>query len=180
MKTNQVNFKAGKLIELSFATIQQGQEAKVFNDYFPKVMPIVMSLGAQPLGSFSIHETNSTLGSPKMGALFQWPSIEVFNQLHENTEFLALKSIRDDVMEYFSNGHFFEVQQDCTVTFTEAQRYLLVTDQKMDNALLNLTPVNSVASMPFQPNLLQIVDKNNASSLKAETTQYFEFSMNIK
>jgi len=41
MTISNVDFKAGTVIELSFATIIEGKENQLFGEYFPKVIPIV-------------------------------------------------------------------------------------------------------------------------------------------
>ncbi len=117
-RTQVVEFKKGTVIELSFATIKNGMESQLFNDYFPQVMPIVTEIGGQSLGSFKIRNTTDR-SVPKMCALFQWPSIECFQKLHDDTRFLAIKSIRDSALSYFVNGIFFTVKEDTKISFVE-------------------------------------------------------------
>jgi len=127
MKTNIIQLQAGSVVELSLATVKSGFEQQLFEHYFPEVTPIVLGLGGKPLGSFSISHSDSILGNPKMGALFQWPSVDVFNQLHDNADFLKLKPVRDEALEFFSNGHFFLVNEDSQLTIEEAQTYAIST-----------------------------------------------------
>ena len=106
MKNTNIEFKAGTVIELSFATIIAGKEEQLFGKYFPRVTPVVSDLGGQPLGSYAVTESSSKLDDPEMGALFQWGSIDDFNKLHKEPRFLEIKHIRDEALQSFSNGHF--------------------------------------------------------------------------
>jgi hypothetical protein len=140
-KQEVVEFKAGTVIEVSFARINEGKEGQLFGEYFPKVMPILMELSGKSLGSFSIVDSKGKLNQPQMCALFQWPSLEAFNKLHADERFLSLKKIRDDALEYLSNGHFFTVLQDTKVTFIDGELYSLNTNNgalAVGDALLNL------------------------------------------
>ncbi len=70
MKTVDIKFDSSQVTELSFATIKEGMEQQLFQDYFPKVGPIVADLGGKPLGSFAVQASTSKIGQPKMGAFF--------------------------------------------------------------------------------------------------------------
>jgi len=186
MKSRKIQFKTGTVIELSFATVIPGKEAQVFSEYFPKVMPIVLELGGQPLGSFAISEAESRLGSPKMGALFQWPNLGVFKQLHVDPRFLAIKGIRDDAMEFFSNGHFFVVQEDTEVTFQEDENYVLMAhwqgqDHSAKPELLNFLTLATAPDQSYQPERISIsrwegVQHNNTRS---NNTDIYKFTLNF-
>lgn len=150
MKSTTVKLKAGTIIELSFASIMAGKEKQLFGEYFPKVTPIVNSLGGAPLCSFSINDSAMKRGKPGLGALFQWPDIDAFHQLHKNPKFLAIKSIRDESLSFFTNGHFFQVDQDTEVTFEKDQFYSLIRSwnkAEIDNrnAVATLASLFSVA-----------------------------------
>ncbi len=133
MQQDTISFKAGTIIEISFARIKEGKEQQLFGQYFPKVMPILNDLGGQSLGSFSVTESLSELDEPQMSALFQWPSLEAFEALHTDPRFLEIKSIRDDALMFLSNGHFFTVKKDTEVTFIEGHLYALTTSKHSEN-----------------------------------------------
>ena len=145
MRQDIIEFKAGTVIEVSFARINVGKEGQLFGEYFPKVMPILAELGGQSLGAFAIVASNSELEQPQMCALFQWPSLEAFEVLHRDERFLAIKGIRDEALTYLSNGHFFEVLEDISVTFIEGQAYSLkadnFSDARAEDVLLDLKSV---------------------------------------
>ncbi|MEH6344826.1 MAG: hypothetical protein V7785_07070 [Bermanella sp.] len=134
MQQDTILFKAGTVIEISFARIKEGKEPQLFGQYFPKVMPILNELGGQSLGSFAVTESLSELDEPQMSALFQWPSLEAFEALHTDPRFLEIKGIRDDALVFLSNGHFFSVKEDTEVTFIEGQFYGLTTTKHTDNS----------------------------------------------
>lgn len=192
MKSTAIRFKAGTVIELSFATIIEGRENRVFDDYFPKVMPIVADLGGTSLCSFSIAGSAANLGTPKMGALFQWPNMDAFQLLHEDPRFLAIKSIRDDALSFFSNGHFFIVNEDSIVTFNEGESYALYTEWENDgnrkqSPLLSLHAAIPTSVEKYQPALGHIsqwsdnaeLELNNAQSAASAERDLFKFELNF-
>lgn len=164
MKTTKVQLKAGTTIELSFATVIEGKEKQVFEGYFPKVMPIVSELGGMSLCSFAVSDSASKLGKPGLGALFQWPNVDTFCQLHDDPRFLEIKGIRDESLSFFTNGHFFEVSQDTEITFREDQSYSIILsgnkvakeDSKNTNFLANMHSVENTVTTHYHPTNLVI------------------------
>ena len=192
MKSATIRFKADTIIELSFATVIEGQEDRVFGEYFPKVMPIVADLGGTSLSSFSITDSAANLGTPKMGALFQWPNMDAFRLLHEDPRYLAIKSIRDDALSFFSNGHFFSTNEDSVVTFNEEESYALYADWENDgnhkqSPLLSLLAAVPTSVEKYQPAVLHIsqwnnnaeLELNNAQSGASAETDLFKFELNF-
>jgi hypothetical protein len=162
IRTQVVEFKKGAVIELSFATIKNGMESQLFNDYFPQVMPIVTEIGGQPLGSFKIRNTTDH-SVPKMCALFQWPSIDSFQKLHDDTRFLAIKSIRDTALSYFVNGMFFTIKEDTKISFVEDKSVALriVNSSDVDDnnsiALVSMESTTANVEENITPQSLNIV-----------------------
>ena len=182
MKTNIIQLEAGSVVELSLATVKSGFEKQLFGHYFPEVTPIVLGLGGKPLGSFSISHSDSILGNPKMGALFQWPSVGVFNQLHDNTDFLKLKPVRDEALEFFSNGHFFLVNEDTQLTIEEAQTYAISTHQsrKVHSAdMLNLIAEETSMNSDYTANNLAIALWSKHHYSKSINTEVFKCQFNF-
>lgn len=192
MKSTAIRFKAGTVIELSFATIIEGRENRVFDDYFPKVMPIVADLGGTSLCSFSIAGSAANLGTPKMGALFQWPNMDAFQLLHEDPRFLAIKSIRDDALSFFSNGHFFAANEESVVIFNEGESYALYTEWENDgndkqSPLLSLHAAVPTSVEKYQPAVVHIsqwndnaeLELNNAQSAASAERDLFKFELNF-
>ena len=192
MKSTAIRFKAGTIIELSFATVIEGQEDQVFGEYFPKVTPIVADLGGAPLCSFSITDSAASLGMPKMGALFQWPNMDAFRLLHKDPRFLAIRSIRDDALSFFSNGHFFAANEDSVVTFNEAESYALYADLDNDGSrkqspLLSLHAAVPTTVEEYQPAAVHIsqwtenteLELHSAQSEASAERDLFKFELNF-
>lgn len=192
MKTVDMKFDSTKAIELSFATIKEGMEQQLFQDYFPKVGPIVADLGGMPMGSFAVESSASGIGSPKMGAFFQWPDIEGYKKLHDDARFLKVKPIRDQTLSFFSNGHFFSVATDETVTFVEGQDYVLVAEwQSGDLAktidkmpLVSLKPLTDGAYAPSNLHICLWDDAFAALAASgkdkaANTPDIYKFKLNM-
>jgi len=193
MRSVTVKFNAETAIELSFATVIDGKESQLFEAYFPKVIPIVAEFGGTPMGSFAIGQSASKLGSPKMGAFFQWPDPDSFQKLHEDPRFLAIRSIRDDALSFFSNANFFCVEEDTEVIFEEGQEYALVAEwealenevQSDPSSLVRLTPAPGTANEAYRPAQIHIARWNEkceraleeAKLGQAGTRDVFKFAM---
>jgi len=161
MKTVEIKFDSGKATELSFATVKEGMEQQLFQDYFPKVGPIVADLGGKPLGSFTVQAATSKIGEPKMGAFFQWPDIEGYKKLHNDPRFLKVRPIRDETLSFFSNGHFFSAEADDTIIFTEGQDYALVAEWTSGDLVkitdnMPLITLKSIMDGAYAPSKLHI------------------------
>jgi hypothetical protein len=184
MKSTNILFKANTIIELSLATIIDGKEAQVFNDYFPKVMPLVSKLEGKPLGSFTISEASSRLGNPRMGAFFQWPNHKAFQELHADPSFLSIKGIRDSAMQFFSNGHFFEVEQDVEITLHEGHVYVLqanMLDTSTTSSLVDFLPLESNIESSYQPTQLSIKcwSEYEFEKERKESVDTYNFQLNF-
>lgn len=195
MHSASIEFKAGTVIELSLATVIEGKEQQLFGEYFPQVMPIVSELEGKPLGSFSIEGAVSKFGQPKMGALFQWPNMDGFRKLHNDERFLAIKHIRDETLEFFTNAHFFNVEKDSQVTFEQGQSYALIanwsdpslTKHSDNKSLVTFTPMQNPSNDIFNPTQLYLAkwDENVEQLFKATNTsesnsiEIFKFVLNI-
>lgn len=160
MKQDKILFKAGTVIEMSFARIKEDQESKLFGQYFPMVMPILNELGGQSLGSFTVTESYSKLNQPHMCALFQWPSLEAFEALHKDPRFLDIKGIRDEALEFLSNGHFFEVKENTEVSFFKGQSYFLSATNYSSNYVQNTEENQQENDTIITFNLIQESNQN--------------------
>ena len=192
MKTVDMKFDRTKAIELSFATIKEGMEQQLFQDYFPEVGPVVADLGGKSLGSFTIESSASNIGTPKMGAFFQWPDIDAYKKLHDDARFLKVKPIRDETLSFFFSGHFFCVEADEVVTFAEGQDYALVAEW-MSGDLVGLTEkmplvtLKPVVDGDYAPSKLHIYLWDDAFSNvfasdkgeAANTPDIYKFKLNM-
>ena len=186
MKNTNVEFKIGTIIELSFATVIAGKEEQLFGEYFPKVTPIVGELGGQPLGSYVVTNSSSRLDDPKMGAIFQWASIDDFNKLHKEARFLEIKHIRDNALQSLSNGHFFTVDKDTVVTFDEGQSYALIAQMEDDGCcvsspLVKMMPAPGADKKDYSPVKIVITkwDECCDKILQEGSSDIFKFILNM-
>ena len=163
MRQTDITFQASTAIELSFASIIPGKESQLFGDYFPKVLPLVGDMGGASLGSSSILQSAATLGAPEVIAFFQWPDQKTFARLHKDPRFQDIKGLRDQALSLFSNGHFFTVEHDTVVTFTEGQAYGLLAEYGPPSPaltvdpLLRLQPTGEAIDLDFNPISVVIV-----------------------
>ncbi len=185
MNNTGVIFKAGKVIELAFATIIEGKESQFYELYFPKALPIVSKLGGEALRSYEITESVSTLDNPKMGGFFQWESIDAFNQLHNEAAFLEIKHLRDEALTSFSNALFYTVADDTELMFEEGEPYALIAhmdvfDCCMKSPLLDLTPVAESNKTGYSPVRIQLFKWNECCDtiLQDGKTDIFKIKFN--
>ena len=117
----EVNFKAGKLIEVAFLSVKPGKENQLNAEYFAKVMPIAAEYGMRPLATFGVTDVAEGNTHVQMVSFFEWPSIEVRKKFSRDKRFLAIKPIRDNALSYLQYGYF-KVEKDVATTFS-ADRY---------------------------------------------------------
>ena len=195
MRQTTINFETGKAIEVAFATITKGKENQIFGEYFPKVGPIVQKYDGAPLGSIAIEGVHSNIGTPQMGALFQWKSPADFQNLNKDPEFLEVKPIRDNAMDFFTNGHFFKTETSQPVDFEEGQHYALIAEWTEgswkpnggQSALVSLTPISDDPDQEFAPSKLHICawddafmpSSSNGNASGNGTPDVFKFKLNF-
>ncbi len=121
----ELTLQSDTYLDFAFGTVTPGKEMQVFAEYFPIIHPVLAEHGIQPLGSFMVLATNNPGQVPGQGALTQVPSPENFAQFHNDSRFLEAKPIRDDAMEFLTDGNFFK-----------SQDVLLALDAQCDYALV--------------------------------------------
>ena len=133
-KTADITFKADKLIEVALLSVKAGKEQQLNGDYFPKVMPVAQPYGAKPIASFAV--TRKVIGNKpaQMVVFFEWESLEQKRAFERDAKYLALKNIRDEALEFLSQGYF-KVEQDVT--------YNISSDGTYDFAALWIDPDNA-------------------------------------
>lgn len=133
-KTQNITFTKGKLVEVALLSIRDGKDNQFYQDYFSKVMPVAMPYGARPIASFAT--TRSVLGnSPaQVVVFFEWGSIEEKRAFEKNPEYLKLRNIRDNALNYLVQGYF-QVEESKTVEISDNKVY--------DFAALWVDPANA-------------------------------------
>ena len=133
-KKQSVTFTKGKLIEVALLSIRDGKDNQFYQDYFSKVMPVATPYGARPIASFAT--TRSVLGeSPaQVVVFFEWGSLADKRAFENNPEFLKLRNIRDNALNYLVQGYF-QVEESVNVELSD--------DKVYDFAALWIDPANA-------------------------------------
>ena len=121
-KRTEINFEAGKIIEMAYFSIETGKEAQIKDQYFPKIMPIMAKYGGKMLGSFQVSKKIEGDISPQSVGVFEWPSLEARDQLINDSDAKKLFPIRDDALSFIKLAYF-TVEKDITVTFRGDKTY---------------------------------------------------------
>ena len=121
-RTHTITFRKGKLYEIAFASIKEGKETQLNEQYFPKVGPLVAEYGAAGLGSFRVIGKIEGQIEPQMIVIFEWPSLAVKTKFHKDPRFLKISPLRDEALSFFETSYY-EVGEDVTVAFKENKIY---------------------------------------------------------
>lgn len=123
-------------LEFALARLKPGQDDVLFGQYFPKAGPLVAEYGGKSLGSFQVVSSNLE-DSPAFGALFSWPSGDVFDKFHEDERYKAIEPLRSQSLDFLTNGHFFKAPA-LDLPLSADQDYLLAVLEKMPGGLTQL------------------------------------------
>ncbi len=187
-KSADITFKAGKVIEIAYATLEGGKEEKLGKDYFSKILPLAAKYGGKMLGSLQVTAVVDGEVAPQMIAIFEWPNIEARDKLLADREAQKLFPIRDAILTSIKLAYY-TVEKDVTVTFREDKTYeffnaWLTPDagkllpeyfKKSDAPKKKYGPITFVASLKpipglpaadylLQPQMAGIVEWNNTNS----------------
>jgi len=122
VKTVDIIFKSGKIIEIAYATVRGGKEMELQTEYFAKILPIAAKYGAKMLGSLQVTAITGGEIHPQMIALFEWPNLEAKQKLFEDEAAKKLFPIRDAALTSLKMSYY-TVPEDITVTFREDKTY---------------------------------------------------------
>ena len=125
LKQAHIKFSKDKVYEIAYVSIIPGKESQVFNDYFPKALPIAARYGGKSVGMLAVPGVKDGTRQAQMAAIFEWPSVESWLQLHKDQDFLKVVPIRDDAIAFGNPANFYTVNKDIEATFTEGKMYEL-------------------------------------------------------
>ncbi|MBV6645238.1 MAG: DUF1330 domain-containing protein [Cyclobacteriaceae bacterium] len=133
-KSQNITFTKGKLIEVALLSVKEGKENQFYQEYFSQVMPVAVPYGAKPIASFAT--TRKVIGDnpAKVVVFFEWENLKEKRKFERNPEFLKLRNIRDNALQYLVQGYF---QVDETKTIK------LQDDKVYDFAALWIDPTNA-------------------------------------
>lgn len=125
LKQANISFSKDKVYEFTYASIVPGMEAQLFGDYFPKALPLAGKYGGKSVGMFAVPGVKDGRKQAQIVAVFEWPSVDAWLQLHQDKEFLEIVPIRDEALAFGNPGNFYTVSEDYEATFTEGKMYEL-------------------------------------------------------
>ena len=188
VKSADITFKAGKVIEIAYVTLEGGKEEKLGKDYFSKILPLAAKYGGKMLGSLQVTAVVDGEVAPQMIAIFEWPTIEARDQLLADREAQKLFPIRDAILTSIKLAYY-TVEKDVTVTFREDKTYEFFNAwltpeagkllpeyfKKSDAPKKKYGPITFVASLKpipglsaadylLQPQMAGIVEWNNTNA----------------
>jgi len=122
-----VTLEPGKVYEVTFASIKKEKMADFKERYLPKTMPIVAEYGGKKIGMFKVvAKTGGEMQRPQMIALFEWPSLEVLDDMHNDPRMKPLGKIRDSSISFFRQS-FYEIKKETTIVFRSDKTYEFFT-----------------------------------------------------
>ncbi len=134
VKQAKISFSKDKVYEFTYASITPGMEAQIFGDYFPKALPLAGKYGGKSVGMLAVPGVKDGNKQAQIVAIFEWPSVDAWLQLHQNKEFLKIVPIRDAALAFANPANFYTVNEDYVATFTEGKMYELANyTLKQDN-----------------------------------------------
>ncbi len=126
--TLQLTLKSDIRLEVAYGRVIKGKEAQVFGEYFPAIGPVLAEYGPQPQASFAILASNIEGIVPELGSLTSWPNAENYQRLYTDPRFTKFKPLRDNAMDMFSDGHFFNALDKEVTLNTENDYALIIAD----------------------------------------------------
>ena len=203
-KSQSITFNKGTLIEVALLSVREGKQNQFYQDYFSQVMPVAIPYGARPIASFAT--TKKVLGDNPASVIvfFEWASLEEKRAFERNPEFLKLRNIRDNALNYLAQGYF-QVEETKTVTVQEdkvydfaalwidkanaakLQEYFAAVMPEATKKGIGYTPIATLNSMgakdqDWHPNLIAFAEwKGGSNALdKLEKTKAFKNNVHLR
>ncbi|WP_025664202.1 hypothetical protein [Aquimarina megaterium] len=188
IKEANILLKAGKVIEIAYATVEGGKEAHLNKEYFSKILPIAAKYEGKMLGSLQVTAVVGGEVVPQMVAIFEWPNIEARDKLLADRKAQKLFPVRDAILTSIKLAYY-TVDKDVMITFREdktyeffnawltpeAEKLLPEYFKKSDDVkkkygspafLANLKPLKGLSTADYllQPHMAGIVEWNNTNA----------------
>jgi len=122
VKEASIVLKAGKVIEIIYATIKGGDDGKIQNEYFTKMEPIQAKYGSKLLGSFDVKAITGGEIKPQIVYVFEWPSLASRDKLYGDKEAQKLFPLRNAFLTSVKLAHY-TVAKDTKLTFSNDKVY---------------------------------------------------------
>jgi uncharacterized protein (DUF1330 family) len=175
VKSISMKLSQNRAIEVAFSTIKVGKEKQLFQEYFPKIMPIVTEYNGYMLTSFSNQTLSGDIQAQNV-VFFDWPSVSVFIKIGADPRVPELMKIRNEALDYINEANFFKILNTKEVIFSSDKIYTLIADkdtileiEKILDSYQGKTVVNLLSNEntfgKFNPKQLLIVEWDNEIQL---------------
>ena len=142
--TLQLTIDSKLKLEFAFGKITQGKEMQLYGEYFPAIMPIIADYANQQVGTFAVIAANIQGITPEMGAFTHWSSLESHQGFYSDSRFTKVKALRDDSLDFLSDGHFFKSLDKVIDIDTDADYAVVISkDCVIDLTALLTLPLDS-------------------------------------
>ncbi len=203
-KSQTITFTEGKLIEVALLSVKEGKENQFFQEYFSQVMPVAIPYGAKPIGSFAVTRKVIQNSPSKIIVFFEWESLEQKRKFEANPEFLQVRNIRDNALDFLVQG-FFEVDESISIEVADNKVYdfaALWVDPEKGSSLqeyfaavmpeatkpqIGYTPITTLKSLGandqnYHPTLIAFAEwKGGAGAVdKLEKTKAFKKNVHLR
>jgi uncharacterized protein (DUF1330 family) len=171
VKNIHIILSPNRAIEVAFSTIKVGKEKQFFQEYFPKIMPIVTEYNGYMLTSFSNTTLSGDIQAQNV-VFFDWPSVSVFIKIGADPRVPELMKIRNEALDYINEANFFKILDTKEVIFSSNKIYTLIADKDTilkNEKIFDTYQGNTIASLlsnentigKFNPKQLLIVEWEN-------------------
>ncbi len=144
-----VTFHQDKVYELVMFSVKEDKFEQLVSDYLPKAMPIVTEYGGKPLITFQVNTAKGIDQPIQAIALWEWPSVEAFTNISQDSRIEKIIPIRQDALSYIDEANFFKIAQSKTITFHKNTFYNLISEfstesnEKKTHAMVSMKAIES-------------------------------------
>lgn len=138
--TQSISMEPNERLELGFGHVHQGEEAWMYQEYFPAIRPVFADYGLRTLASFAVVASNVPDIAPVQGSLGSWPSAKHRVDFHVDPRFAAVQQRRDAALT-MSDGHLFEAMQGAVEVSSEEDYAIVVSAGDAPEGALFETPL---------------------------------------
>jgi uncharacterized protein (DUF1330 family) len=119
-----------KVYELALSSIKEHHINDFMHEYLPSVSPILSEYGGRFLINGIIQHSVAGRFPAKSFAILEWPSIDQFIRINEDTRVIPLVQKRNLYLAFIAEGCFYRVLEDTTLEYQKNKTInLLLTDR---------------------------------------------------
>lgn len=127
VKTAKLHFKKGKVYEIIHFTFNKNNEKILYENYFPKAMPVFEKYGRKFFAWFNVVEgaTSENFKSAKNVVIVEWPNYKAYEKMQNDKEYKEIAHYRNGGFSFFQHG-WFKINEDKVVEVREDKVYQFV------------------------------------------------------